>query len=249
MRSVESTALRVLRGLEEEGEKNRAAAVTVKVASDVAIYMLNQKRRELARIETEYGMEITFEPKEGMLAGTFEIERTKSRDPGDRPRTIAVGIEAGFVRSDEPEPEYPEEANDEEVEERRRRDRRQRRGRRKRHRPSTVRRARARAAKADAAAAGAVGAAATAIAESVRPSRRRRQRPCPWKQPSTKARIVKKPHRRNSKANRMAMRRHWAKMANSAAAGGAAAAAVADANGALMATSFRKVMSARKLKG
>src|SRR5260370_41574980 len=43
VRSIESTALRVLRGLEEEGEKNRAAAVTVKTGDDVAIYILNQK--------------------------------------------------------------------------------------------------------------------------------------------------------------------------------------------------------------
>ena len=103
VRSVESTALRVLRSLEDEGEKNRASAVTVKVASDVAIYTLNQKRRELARIETEYGMEVSFEPKEGLMAGHFELDRTRTRDPEDRPRNHAVSIEAGFVLSDEPE--------------------------------------------------------------------------------------------------------------------------------------------------
>src|SRR5215468_6073869 len=58
VRSTESTALRVLRGLEEEGEKNRAAAVTVKIAHEVALYILNQKRHELSRIETEHGMQI-----------------------------------------------------------------------------------------------------------------------------------------------------------------------------------------------
>ena len=87
MRSVESTALRVLRapggGRREEP---RQPPSPCKVASDVAIYTLNQKRRELARIETEYGMEITFEPKEGLMAGNFELERTRSRDPGERPR-------------------------------------------------------------------------------------------------------------------------------------------------------------------
>ncbi|HVW75107.1 MAG TPA: Rne/Rng family ribonuclease [Rhizomicrobium sp.] len=114
VRSTESTALRVLRGLEDEGEKNRAAAVTVKIANDVAIYILNQKRAELSRIETEHGMAITFLPTEGMAAGNFEIERTKSRDPGDRPRPHAVSIEAGFVPSDEPEPDYEEEVEDEE---------------------------------------------------------------------------------------------------------------------------------------
>jgi ribonuclease E len=114
VRSTESTALRVLRGLEDEGEKNRAAAVTVKIANEVALYILNQKRSELSRIETEHGMAIAFDPKEGMAAGNFEIERTKSREPGERPRPHAVSIEAGFVPSDEAEPEYREEIEDEE---------------------------------------------------------------------------------------------------------------------------------------
>ena len=117
VRSVESTALRVLRALEEEGEKNRASAVTIKVANDVAIYALNQKRRELARIEAEYGMDISFEPKEGLMAGHFELERTRVRDPEDRPRNHAVSIEAGFVPSNEPEDEIVPEEEDEEIEE------------------------------------------------------------------------------------------------------------------------------------
>ena len=117
VRSVESTALRVLRALEEEGEKNRAAAVTVKIAADVAIYVLNQKRRELARIEAEHAMEIEFVPVSAMQAGTFEIDRTRTRDPAERPRNAAVSIEAGFVPSDEPEPEIEEEIDEEEAEE------------------------------------------------------------------------------------------------------------------------------------
>jgi len=116
VRSVESAALRVLRALEEEGEKNRASALIVKVDHAVAIYTLNQKRRELARIEAEYGMEITFEPKEGMMAGHFELERTRVRDPEDRPRSHAVSIEAGFVPSNESEDELPPEESEEEIE-------------------------------------------------------------------------------------------------------------------------------------
>src|SRR5579885_2423203 len=45
VRSVESTTLRVLRALEEEGQRQRAAALTAYVPSEVAIYALNQKRR------------------------------------------------------------------------------------------------------------------------------------------------------------------------------------------------------------
>ncbi len=116
VRSIESTALRVLRGLEEEGEKSRAASVSVKVSSEVALYILNQKRGELTRIENEHAMAISFDPKDGMAAGSFEIERVKSRDPGERPRAHAVGIEAGFVPSSEPEPEYEEEVEEDEPE-------------------------------------------------------------------------------------------------------------------------------------
>ena len=118
VRSVESTALRLLRTLEEEGEKSKSAAVLVKVASDIAIYVLNQKRHELSRIEGEHAMAISFVTKDDLPAGQFEIERTKSRDPSERPRNHhAVSIEAGFVPSDEPD--YVEEAieEDEEIEE------------------------------------------------------------------------------------------------------------------------------------
>jgi ribonuclease E len=118
VRSVESTALRLLRALEEEGEKNRSAGVTVKIANDVAIYVLNQKRHELDRIETEHEMEIVFVPAEGLAAGSFEIERTRQRNPADRPRQPqAVGIEAGFAPSDEPDIAVEEKPEEEDIEE------------------------------------------------------------------------------------------------------------------------------------
>jgi len=101
IRSVESTALRVLRALEEEGQRMKASAVLVRVASDVAIYTLNQKRKELARIEGDYGMEIGFEPKEGLPAGTFDIERTAQKSPEERAKH-AVSVEAGFVATSQP---------------------------------------------------------------------------------------------------------------------------------------------------
>jgi ribonuclease E len=96
VRSVESTALRLLRGLEEEGQKLRASAVVVRVAADVAIYTLNQKRRELARIESDYGMTISFEPKEGLMAGTFEVERTAQKTPEEQAK-FAAALETEFV--------------------------------------------------------------------------------------------------------------------------------------------------------
>jgi ribonuclease E len=96
VRSVESTALRLLRALEEEGQKLKASAVAVRIASDVAIYTLNQKRRELARIEADYGMAISFDPKEGLMVGTFEIERTAQMTPEERAK-FASAVETEFV--------------------------------------------------------------------------------------------------------------------------------------------------------
>jgi len=90
VRSVESTSLRVLRGLEEEAQKQRAEELVVKVASDVAMYTLNQKRRELSRIENDYQITISFEPKPELMAGAFEIDRVGQRNPEDFVRPAAA---------------------------------------------------------------------------------------------------------------------------------------------------------------
>jgi len=113
VRSVESTALRVLRGLEEEGQKQRAAAVRVKVTPDVAIYALNKKRQEIARLENEYGMVINFEPDATIMTGNFEIERTAQRSPDEKPRPI-VSPEAVFA---EAPTDLSEDVEEEEIEE------------------------------------------------------------------------------------------------------------------------------------
>ncbi len=117
VRAVESTALRLLRGLEEEGQKLKASAVVVRVASDVAIYTLNQKRRELARIENDYQMSITFEPKEGLMVGTFEIERILQKTPEESAK-LAAAFKTEFVPPPaEEEPEDIVEIEEEEAEE------------------------------------------------------------------------------------------------------------------------------------
>src|SRR4029077_17860606 len=51
IRSTESAALRLLRALDEEGQHKHAVDLKVKAPPDVTIYALNQKRREIARIE------------------------------------------------------------------------------------------------------------------------------------------------------------------------------------------------------
>lgn len=75
IRTIPSAALHVLRGLEDEAASGKASILTVRVASDVAIYLLNHKRGELNMIEQSYGVSITIEPASGLLMPRYEIDR------------------------------------------------------------------------------------------------------------------------------------------------------------------------------
>ncbi len=96
IRSTESAALRLLRALDEEGQRAPGANLTVKAPPDVTIYTLNQKRREIARIEEAYNLAISFDPQSTMMGGSFELERTGVRVPTTRPKSAAISVEAGF---------------------------------------------------------------------------------------------------------------------------------------------------------
>lgn len=74
-RSVESSALHVLRSVEEEGARRRASAITVHVAAEIAFYILNNKRDWLANIEQRHQMEVLFSPDNTLPAPEIRIER------------------------------------------------------------------------------------------------------------------------------------------------------------------------------
>ncbi|WP_198373516.1 Rne/Rng family ribonuclease, partial [Roseomonas rosulenta] len=85
VRSVDSSALQVLRAIEEEGAKRRAAEIVVHVASPVALWLLNRKRERLAEIEARFGMAVMFEPDETLMGPALRIERTRAAEPGAIP--------------------------------------------------------------------------------------------------------------------------------------------------------------------
>ena len=97
MRSVESTALRVLRALDEEGQRQRANTLIVHAPVEVAMYTLNQKRREIARMEQDYAITIAFQPKDEMQAGTFDMERIGQRAPEERAKTAPPITDAPLI--------------------------------------------------------------------------------------------------------------------------------------------------------
>ena len=52
VRSTENAAIHVLRGIEDEGSKRRAAEIVVYMATPIALYILNHKRDRLHEIES-----------------------------------------------------------------------------------------------------------------------------------------------------------------------------------------------------
>ena len=79
VRSADSAALQVLRAIEEEGSKRRAAEICVFVAPELALHLLNRKRDRLTQIEQRYGMCVVFEPDSKLLPPALRIERTKAQ--------------------------------------------------------------------------------------------------------------------------------------------------------------------------
>ncbi|HYU13033.1 MAG TPA: Rne/Rng family ribonuclease, partial [Stellaceae bacterium] len=154
IRSVESTALYVLRSIEEEGIRRRSAEVCIYVPTTVALYILNQKRESLSQIEARYGVKVMVARDDSLIPPSFRLERLRAYGAGEAPplpRSIQAPSIAEAEAEDEDDEEEVEavaalparaeaaEAGDQETEEERGR----RRRRRRRRRPDEARESRA----------------------------------------------------------------------------------------------------------
>ncbi|OUJ02256.1 Rne/Rng family ribonuclease [Acetobacter cibinongensis] len=90
VRGIESSALHVLRAVEEEGARRRASAITVHVAADIAFYILNNKRTWLHEIEQRHYMEILFAADSTLPAPEVRIERRQPAKVGRAPAPALV---------------------------------------------------------------------------------------------------------------------------------------------------------------
>ncbi|NJO22644.1 MAG: ribonuclease E/G, partial [Sphingomonadales bacterium] len=111
IRSTESMALAVLRGIEDELMKGRPSSLTALTTAGVALYILNHKRGFIIEIEQRYGITVNVEASERMQGANFALERVADgAAPAKRPeRSAAVNMEWGF-EGEEREVEAPREA-------------------------------------------------------------------------------------------------------------------------------------------
>jgi len=82
VRSTESTALHVLRQIEDEGIRGRSAAIEVFVPTGVAFYLLNQKRKALGEIEQRYGISVRIAHDDELIPPDMRVERLEPRAEG-----------------------------------------------------------------------------------------------------------------------------------------------------------------------
>ncbi|MGD9981066.1 MAG: Rne/Rng family ribonuclease [Hyphomonadaceae bacterium] len=154
VRSVESASLALLRALDEAAVKQKNRLIEARTASDVAIYLLNEKRDALAAIEGHRHVQVRVGAAPGMNPGDFEINfaegdfdeeidevdaaPTRGRKPQRRDVEVEAEeadalAEAAEAAEEDEDAEAAPVAADGDSEDRKRRRRRGRRGGKRRH--------------------------------------------------------------------------------------------------------------------
>ena len=77
IRTADAASIMVLRAIEAEGIKGRASQVIVQVSNPVALYILNNKRADLALLEERYGFNILIRVDDSLGASGFRVEVSK----------------------------------------------------------------------------------------------------------------------------------------------------------------------------
>ena len=80
IRDTESSALQVLRIIQEEAMKENSAAIHIQAPVDVAAFLLNEKRGEILKIENRHKVAIIMIPNKHLETPHYKLERIKHDD-------------------------------------------------------------------------------------------------------------------------------------------------------------------------
>ena len=95
IRDTESSALQILRIIQEESLKDSTASVLCQVPVDVASFLLNEKRSEISKIEMKQRINVLLVPNKTLETPNYRLERLKHDDPR------LDGIEASYKLAEE----------------------------------------------------------------------------------------------------------------------------------------------------
>ena len=80
IRGTESTALHILRIIQEEAMKDNTAQIVAQVPVDVATFLLNEKRTEVLTVETRFKVNVLLVPNRHLETPNYSVERLRHDD-------------------------------------------------------------------------------------------------------------------------------------------------------------------------
>lgn len=99
VKSVEAMALSFLRKIHTAAARGTLAEVRGGLPLEVAYYLLNRKKRELAQIETDYDIEVTVKGKPSFMMNEMELElikKEKHAQQADHARAAESGLQGAI---------------------------------------------------------------------------------------------------------------------------------------------------------
>ncbi|BBO59370.1 Rne/Rng family ribonuclease [Mycoavidus sp. B2-EB] len=81
IRNAESSALQILRIIQEEAMKENTASIHCQVPIEVATFLLNEKRQEINKIESRFKVGIILIPNKYLETPHYKLERLRHDDP------------------------------------------------------------------------------------------------------------------------------------------------------------------------
>jgi ribonuclease E len=99
IRDTESSALQILRMVQEEAMKENTAAVHVQVPVEVTSFLLNEKRSEITKIELKQRLTVLLVPNKHLETPNYKLERLRHDDPR------LESLQASYTMIEEPDEE------------------------------------------------------------------------------------------------------------------------------------------------
>lgn len=103
IRTADAMSILVLRAIEEEGIRKRAAQIIVHVSNEVALYILNNKRKNLADIEERYELEVLLRVDDDIPASDYRLEVSRPNGDGGASPEDTEDEDQGGSSADEEE--------------------------------------------------------------------------------------------------------------------------------------------------